>query len=178
MLAAVLFGKMTQTYSPSFEKAVRRVHYAEDPSGRGIVTEDQGGVTRWGISQRANPDVDVANLTKDQATAIYWERYWLPFGCEWLPEPVASQWFLFAVNVGPDAARRLLQRAVQACGKPIKEDGAIGNVTLNAIDALPADALCAALRSEYAGHVRLLATMHPERHGSSLSGWLRRAYEY
>lgn len=43
--------------------------YTNDPN-------DRGGETKYGISKRANPDVDVKNLTEDQAKKIYEERYW------------------------------------------------------------------------------------------------------
>lgn len=165
-------------YSDSFRRAVRRVLHAEDASGKGLVTFDQGGETKWGISKRANPDVDVRNLTRDEAVAIYWDRYWLVHNLDALPADVASQWFLFLINMTPDTARRLLQRAVRACGVPIAEDGAVGPVTLNAIERIPAGVLCAALRSEAAGVYRLLAGLNPDRNGASLAGWLKRAYEH
>ena len=37
---------------------------------------DGGGLTKWGISKRNNPDVDVANLTEAQAKSIARSRYW------------------------------------------------------------------------------------------------------
>ena len=54
--------------------------------------DDPGGVTKYGISQRAHPDVDVRNLTREQATIIMRDHYWdpLPRG---LPPDV--RWFAF-----------------------------------------------------------------------------------
>lgn len=43
--------------------------YTNDP-------DDPGGETRWGISKSANPSVDIANLTLDQALGIYKTKYW------------------------------------------------------------------------------------------------------
>ena len=40
------------------------------------VSMKNGDVIKYGISQRANPGVDVARLTRDQAIAVYRERYW------------------------------------------------------------------------------------------------------
>lgn len=37
---------------------------------------DGGGLTKWGITKRNNPDVDVANLTEAQAKGIAKSRYW------------------------------------------------------------------------------------------------------
>lgn len=44
----------------------------------GYVAKDgkSGAPAKFGINQRANPDIDVANLTPAGATAIYKERYW------------------------------------------------------------------------------------------------------
>ena len=36
---------------------------------------DHGGATKYGISQRFNPDVNVRELTRAQAIEVYWERY-------------------------------------------------------------------------------------------------------
>ena len=38
--------------------------YVDDPN-------DAGGETNWGISKRAYKDVDIKNLTKEEAKAIY-----------------------------------------------------------------------------------------------------------
>ena len=40
--------------------------------------DDPGGTTKYGISKRANPDVDVENLTEDEAVLIYLDKYWKP----------------------------------------------------------------------------------------------------
>ncbi len=39
---------------------------------------DRGGKTNYGISQRQYPDLDIANLTEEQAIAIYRRDYWQP----------------------------------------------------------------------------------------------------
>ena len=39
-------------------------------------TSDRGGATKFGISQKGNPDIDIPNLTEDSARKIYEERYW------------------------------------------------------------------------------------------------------
>jgi len=60
---------------------------------------DPGGETKWGISKRANPDVDIKNLTRDQAVEIYKKRYWKD---EWekLGFPLAVCMMDTAVNGG------------------------------------------------------------------------------
>lgn len=89
---------------------------------------DPGGLTRYGISQRAHPGVDVRNLTLAQAKQIYLERYWLPLHADAMPEAVAVQVFDAAVNHGIKPAVRMLQRALG-----VTVDGIIGPQTLAAM---------------------------------------------
>ena len=49
--------------------------YSNDP-------RDKGGATRYGISQKYNPEVDVETLTLEGAKAIYLQKYWIPAGCD------------------------------------------------------------------------------------------------
>lgn len=89
---------------------------------------DPGGLTRYGISKRAHPTVDVRNLTLAQAKQIYLERYWLPLHADAMPEAVAVQVFDAAVNHGLKPAVKMMQRALQ-----VPDDGVIGPVTLRAM---------------------------------------------
>lgn len=97
--------------------------YVNDP-------RDPGGETKYGISKRAHPDVDIRNLTRAQAQSIYRQRYWLPMHADAMPEAVAIQVFDAAVNHGLRAATRMMQRALR-----VADDGAIGPATLNALIA-------------------------------------------
>jgi len=69
---------------------------------------DRGGETNFGISSRANPDIDVANLTKEQAKQIYKQRYWDAINADSLPENVREIAFDTAVNHGVGYANDLL----------------------------------------------------------------------
>lgn len=44
--------------------------------------------TKYGISANAHPDVDIVNLTKEQALEIYRRDYWLGSGADKLPWPL------------------------------------------------------------------------------------------
>lgn len=93
-------------------------------------SRDPGGETKYGISKRANPDVDIRNLTLAKAQWIYRQRYWLPLHGDAMPESAAIQVFDAAVNHGLKAATRMMQRALR-----VPDDGVIGPVTLNALVA-------------------------------------------
>lgn len=88
---------------------------------------DPGGRTKFGISQRAYPRVDIKNLTLDGARAIYLADYWRPIRGDELPISLALLVFDSAVNNGVGQAIRWLQRAADV---PI--DGVLGPRTIAA----------------------------------------------
>lgn len=99
--------------------------YVNDPS-------DPGGETKYGISRRAYPSLDIANLTKDQASQIYYTDYWLKGQCQAIPFPLNCYHFDTGVNQGITQAAHILQRTVG-----VTVDGVIGPATLAAACAMP-----------------------------------------
>ena len=89
---------------------------------------DPGGLTNYGICQRSYPDVDIRNLTRDAAKALYYNDFLLACRCDALPISAAALVFDAAVNQGPGFARKTLQRAARAV-----PDGVIGPGTLRAV---------------------------------------------
>ena len=79
----------------------------------GFVAQDgrSGAPANFGINQRANPDVDVRNLTPDRAAQIYRERYWNPVVQAGVPEYAREAVFDFAVNAGPQRALEAWRRS-------------------------------------------------------------------
>jgi lysozyme family protein len=162
---------------PGFEAAIGPLLNHE--GGYVNDAQDPGGETKYGISKRQYPDLDIADLTVDQARAIYHRDYWLALKADRMPLRVGVKLFDLAVNVGVGTAGKLLQRALRACGDPalvVEEDGAIGVATLNAVQQAPQNVLLAALRSEAAGHYRVLVAEKPMQLGKFLRGWTSRAY--
>ena len=160
-------------YSPEFLTAVQRVLAYEggDPSN----PADPGGVTRFGISARSHPGLDIAALTRDAAVKIYWREWWLRFGFARLPAAIAAKTFDLAVNIGAANAIECLQRALRACDLPVTEDGVLGTATAAAAAHADPAALMAALRAELAAHYRLVAA-NQKCGANFLKGWLTRAY--
>ena len=101
--------------------------YVNDP-------RDPGGETKYGISKRAYPNEDIANLTLDQAQAIYQRDYWVPAGCDVVPDAIKFDVFDTAVNSGVRAAIKMIQGAVGQT-----TDGILGPLTLQALKNMPAD---------------------------------------
>lgn len=103
--------------------------YVNDP-------RDPGGETKWGISKRQYPRVDIRNLTREQAKAIYRRDYWEPVHADDLPAAMRFQMLDVAVNHGVERAVRFLQEAAGAT-----VDGKLGPITLAAARAMDPAAL-------------------------------------
>ncbi len=86
---------------------------------------DMGGLTKYGISKVAHPDLDIASLTEVQAISIYEKDYWEASSCAKLKPELKYIHFDTAVNIGVGTAIKLLQ---QVSGVVI--DGKIGSETL------------------------------------------------
>ena len=67
--------------------------YVNDPN-------DLGGETKYGITKRFYPDVDIKNLTKEQAKTIYHTDYWRRAKCDEVPPYLRHIYFDMCVNFG------------------------------------------------------------------------------
>lgn len=90
------------TVNGSFKEALRFVlskegGYVNDPN-------DPGGETKWGISKRAYPTLDIKNLTEQQCIDIYLADYWNACGCNGLSPALGAAVFDSAVNCGVSRA--------------------------------------------------------------------------
>lgn len=147
----------------------------EDSGLTGKVTIDSGGVTRWGISQRAYPDVDIRNLTLEGAAEIYKRDYFEPIhGYEIWFQVIASKLLDMAVNMGVHIAVKLTQKACCDAGHPTLADGVMGPNTLAAINACDPDTLVDAMRDRSAQRYSEIVAANPDD-GKYLNGWLKRA---
>lgn len=77
---------------------------------------DPGGETKYGITKRSYPNLDIANLTLDDAKAIYLRDYWSPLNLDSAPYSVALLLFDAAVNQGLTYAHSLPQDDPVAIG--------------------------------------------------------------
>ena len=100
--------------------------YVNDPN-------DLGGETNFGITKRFYPDVDIKNLTKEDAKQIYYKDYWKKNSCDKMPDQLKHIYFDMCVNMGKRTAVKILQRTAVNKGKDIDVDGGLGAMTLEAI---------------------------------------------
>jgi hypothetical protein len=81
--------------------------YVNDPS-------DPGGETNFGISKRAYPNIDIKNLTREQAKEIYKRDYYDRLGVGELSDlRLAYHYFDMGVNAGVGRAKQLMVKAME-----------------------------------------------------------------
>lgn len=88
---------------------------------------DPGGETKWGISKRSHPNIDIKNLSLEDAKLIYLNEYWNGIHGDELAFPFDIIAFDCAVNEGVGESKRLLQIALD-----VNVDGIIGSNTIQA----------------------------------------------
>ncbi len=91
-----------------FDRALDFVLRWEGGAGITDDPDDPGGLTKYGISKRANPDIDIRALTEERAKAIYRERYWEGFDGDALPWPLCLAAMDYAVNSGVGRAEQAI----------------------------------------------------------------------
>ena len=110
--------------------------YVNDP-------RDPGGETKFGISKRAHPGLDIKALTEAEAVALYTADEWRALACAQLPAGLDLVAFDAGVNSGVLRGARWLQQALK-----VTADGRIGPATLAVAGAQPPlpviEAACAA----------------------------------
>ena len=162
----------------SFEKAFNILMELE--GGLSNDKDDKGGLTKYGISQAAYPDLDIENLTLEQAKNIYFKDYWKPSYAFFLAEVCEELGILHfdtAVDMGVKRAAVILQRAInKQPDKDIPVDGFIGRLTTTAVlichlPLLMSDYLL--LRLKY--YARIANKKKTQR--KFLLGWMNRVFK-
>ena len=133
----------------------------------GASADDHGGETKFGVAQKAHPEVNVRTLTLAQAEKIYYEGYFLPVRGPEMPGLIGPELFDIACGSGPRRAILMLQ---QALGVPA--DGAIGPMTMAAVTAANPQELFNKILDLRRAFYRSIAT---GTQAKFLNGWLNRA---
>jgi lysozyme family protein len=156
----------------TFEAAVEVLFKHE--GGYSDDAQDAGGATKYGISAKSFPTLDIPNLTKDQALDIYRTLYWSPKYAEIHDQRLATELFEACVNMGATQAITLLQRAIQRAGGRCTVDGIFASKTLSAIYAVDAQELLDEYKTEEIIYYVKLAEAKPENK-KFIRGWVKRA---
>jgi len=163
---------MSQTFIRALKKVLDAEGvYSKDPNDPGNWTEGKVGKgilkgTKFGISAASYPNLDIINLTIEQAENIYRRDFWDRLNLSniaIIQSPlVADMLFNVAVNCGTGNAGKFLQRVINALviqehlpitpqrlslwqqavleiisNKALKVDGIIGPITLRVLKKIP-----------------------------------------
>jgi lysozyme family protein len=110
----------------NFKEAVEIILYHE--GGYVFNPKDPGGETNFGIAKKYYADLDIKNLKRADASAIYERDYWGRYGIAKLPPCLRLLVFDAAVNQGGGTAILMLQQALG-----VKETKRIDDETLEKI---------------------------------------------
>jgi lysozyme family protein len=138
----------------------------KNEGGLGDVAGDEGGLTNFGLSQRSYPDLDLRNLTVEQARAVYFHDFWLFQGVN--NQSVCTKLMDSYVNLRHTAIK-LAQIVVNA-----EQDGVYGPTTERLINLEDAATFLQRYRNELVDHYLKIAEENPSQ-TKFLQGWLRRA---
>lgn len=164
--------------------------YTDDPNDDGNWTGGKRGVgecrgTKFGISAKTYPYLDIKNLTVDQAKTIYRVEWWEMnrYG-EINHQTIATKVFDLAINMGgpnplpgkPDASRAntILQFAAWMLKQNIVVDGEVGPKTIAGVNACDSALLLGGMRDGAEKYYRDLVARRPEK-ARYLNNWVRRA---
>lgn len=167
-----------------FEEAFKEVINIE----KGYVNSkyDRGGETKFGISKKSYPELDIANLTYEDAKDIYFLDFWndefLTLG-NIKDKEIAIELFDTSVNMGQRTAGKFLQMALNNMNrnnrlyKDLLTDGWIGSVTLAALDVILKRGeklqLLKVLNGEQYGRYKEIIISSPEQE-MNFVGWMGR----
>lgn len=161
-------------YEKGFIKAVEELII--DEGGYVNDKNDRGGETKFGISKKTYPHLNIKLLTKDEAIKLYYYDFWLNKTIENIEnEMLKAKFFNISVNVGYNAAIKCLQRSIRNVSNNktiLKVDGITGKQTIKALKAYShLIELYYAFKSEVAGYYRSLNNKY------FIKGWLNRCYK-
>lgn len=149
----------------SFDTAFDRVighegKFQNNPKDRGnwttgIVGQGKLNGTKYGISAMSYPDLDIRNLTLEQAKEIYRRDFWNRAKADQYHGAIAYQLFDMAINHGNGNAIRMLQRAVD-----VADDGQVGPITIAAINKMDLNDVLMRLNAQRIRFMTKLSTWH------------------
>jgi lysozyme family protein len=91
---------------------------------------DGAGLTNMGLTQKTYPDLDIEDLTIEQATRIYKLDWWDKMYLDKInSQEVANHLLDHAVNSGIKPAVKVLQKMLN-----VSQDGIMGAITIDAIN--------------------------------------------
>jgi len=131
MVSFMLVGCMDKDVDKIIDKVIH------NEGGYNNDALDMGGETKYGITKRFYPELNIEYLTLEKAKQIYHEDYWIPAKVHKLPYNLRYPFFDCVINTGKKRATKILQEAINSQAVvPLEVDGIIGEKTINAAKGL------------------------------------------
>lgn len=165
----------------NFEQAYKHTLFLE--GGYSNHPADRGGKTKFGITHKTlkvyNKDMGenfvIDKIDLSVAMKIYRKYYWDALHLNnFRSQAVANELFDTGVNMGIGTSAKFLQESCNLLGHiPLKVDGRIGPLTINASDRINSVILLKCLNGLQFEKYRKIIRLHP-RQKVFFKGWLRR----
>lgn len=159
---------MTDLFLEAFQFTLgNEGNYSNDPN-------DSGGETKYGISKRQYPHINIKDLTIEEAKRIYFHDYW-DVGFDMINGKIAKRLFDLGVNLGLKTSIKLIQKTLNKYyNSELKEDGSLGGKTIEAIKSKNNESLYSLFIFETSLYYQEIS----ERKNNKVyfAGWLNRLY--
>ncbi len=140
--------------------------YVNDPS-------DPGGETKFGISKKSYPNLNIASLTTGQAREIYKSDFWDKINGDMIAsQRMANSIFDFGVNAGIGTSSQLAQKVVG-----LETDGIIGKNTVAKLNVFDPELFVAVFAVEKVRRYIDICNKRPESK-KYFFGWIDRAVNH
>jgi lysozyme family protein len=154
--------------APDFEQIISKT--LQNEGGIAYHNMKYGGITKYGIPKKYYPQLDIKDLTPEQAKEIYRKDYFEGPGINQIGYPnVAYKVFDYGVTSGPQDSIKLLQSTLNGMGSNLKVDGRLGPKTLSELYKYHQDAVANAFENAVKNKYKSLGTR------KYMKGWIKRA---
>ncbi len=152
--------------------------YENDPldhgnQGDGVTPGNEG--TKYGISARSYPGLDIVHLTESHAKELY-KKLWRESGASNLPHPADQVYFDNVVNSGTGAGVRNLQKSLKEQGFDMNRTDHIDAKTMEALKHADPYKLCEGMLTHRVQDFHGIVAHDPSQE-VFLNGWLNRAHD-
>jgi len=166
---------MKDKFNKAFEELIGvEGGYVFDP-------DDRGGETKYGITKRSYPHLDIKSLSLQDAKDIYFKDFWNTprMSLEDFEYDLAYELFDTGVNAGMPTARKMLQRALNLLNRvetiydDLKVDGWIGSSSIGAVRKVKQQKLIKVLNGlQFMHYFNIVDDDHSQE--KFFAGWITR----
>jgi lysozyme family protein len=137
---------------------------------------DLGGETKYGISKKQYPDLDIPSLTSEQASEIYRRDFWDKFRLSEIDnQKLAANVFDMIINMGYTPSIKCLQKALHEINTNVSfnMDGILGTLTIQMVNESDALEIIRALKLQrILGYLDIVKENRSQL--ANLEGWIKR----